>query len=52
MAIHGWINGNGKSDMVLTIVRPSFVVGPSFNNPLARHLKWRFVILPSKNEPL
>jgi UDP-glucose 4-epimerase len=52
MAIHGWINGNGKNDMVLTIVRPCFVMGPGFNNPLARHLKRRFVILPAKNEPL
>jgi len=37
--------------ITVTIVRPSFVVGPGFNDPLARHLRKRFVLMPSKTEP-
>jgi len=37
--------------ITVTIVRPSFVVGPGFNNPLARQLRKRFVLMPSKTEP-
>lgn len=35
----------------VTLVRPSFVVGPGFNDPLARHLRKRFVLLPSNTQP-
>lgn len=35
----------------LTVVRPCFVVGPGFNNPLARHLQKKIVMLPSKTVP-
>lgn len=38
--------------LTVTIVRPSFVVGPGFNDPLARHLRKRFVLMPLKTEPL
>ena len=33
-------------DICFTIVRPCFVVGPGFNNPLARHLCKKIVMLP------
>ncbi|PKL35221.1 MAG: hypothetical protein CVV44_22865 [Spirochaetae bacterium HGW-Spirochaetae-1] len=35
-----------------TILRPSFVVGPGFDNPLARHLRKKLVFLPRKTTPL
>lgn len=38
-------------DITVTIVRPCFVVGPGFNNPMAEHLKKKFVLLPSKTLP-
>jgi UDP-glucose 4-epimerase len=38
-------------DMTVTIVRPCFVVGPGFKNPMAEHLKKKFVMLPSKTLP-
>ncbi len=38
-------------DMIITILRPCFVVGPGFANPLARHLQKPFVLLPSKTAP-
>ena len=38
-------------EITVTIVRPCFVVGPGFKNPLAEHLKKKFVILPSKTLP-
>jgi len=31
----------------VSILRPSFVAGPVFDNPLARHMKKKFVLLPS-----
>ena len=37
---------------MLTILRACFVVGPAFDNPLARYLRKRFVFLPAKTEPL
>lgn len=37
--------------IVVTIIRPSFVVGPGFDDPLARHLKKRIVLLPSNTQP-
>lgn len=38
-------------DMVVTILRPCFVVGPGFNNPLARHLQKPIVLLPVRTAP-
>jgi len=38
-------------EMVVTILRPCFVVGPGFANPLARHLQKPFVFLPTKTAP-
>jgi UDP-glucose 4-epimerase len=35
----------------VSIVRPSFVAGPVFDNPLARHMKKKFVLLPSSSTP-
>ena len=37
--------------LIVTIVRPSFVVGPGFDDPLARHLRKKFVLLPSNSRP-
>jgi UDP-glucose 4-epimerase len=34
-----------------TVIRPSFVVGPGFNDPLARHVRKRIVPMPSKTHP-
>ncbi|MFA6009395.1 MAG: NAD-dependent epimerase/dehydratase family protein [Desulfobacteraceae bacterium] len=38
-------------DIAVTIVRPCFVVGPGFKNPLAEHLKKKLVLLPSNTRP-
>jgi len=35
----------------LTVVRPCFVVGPGFDNPLSRHLLKKIVMLPSDGLP-
>jgi len=35
----------------VSILRPSFVAGPVFDNPLARHMKKRFVLLPCATTP-
>ncbi len=32
----------------LTVIRPCFVAGPGFDNPLARHLQKKVVMMPSK----
>jgi UDP-glucose 4-epimerase len=37
--------------MTVTIVRPCFVVGPGFKNPMAEHLKKKFVMLPLNTLP-
>lgn len=42
---------SGHPDMRVSIVRPCFVVGPGFKNPLAEHLKKKFVMLPSNSLP-
>ncbi len=42
---------SGHPEMVVTILRPCFVVGPGFANPMARHLQKSFVLLPSKTAP-
>jgi len=44
-----FIRNNPSID--LTILRPCFVVGPGFDNPLARHLKKKFVLLPNNHKP-
>ena len=43
---------SSNPDIVVIIVRPSFVVGPGFNDPLARHLRKRFVLMLSNTQPL
>jgi len=35
----------------VSILRPSFVAGTVFDNPLARHMKKKFVLLPSATKP-
>ncbi len=50
LAIPVWLKGN--QDMRLTILRPCFVVGPGFNNPLARYLRKKIVPLPRRTEAL
>lgn len=38
-------------EICLTIIRPCFVVGAGFDNPLSQHLKRKIVILPRKTVP-
>jgi len=38
--------------MAITILRPCFVVGPGFANPLATHLKKKVVLCPSPSSPM
>ncbi len=38
--------------IAVTILRPCFVVGPGFNNPLARYLQKKMVILPKETSPM
>ena len=33
------------------MIRPCFVVGPGFDNPLARHLQKKIVMMPSRTAP-
>lgn len=40
---------NNNPDICLTIIRPCFVVGPGFDNPLSRHLTKKIVMMPSKS---
>jgi UDP-glucose 4-epimerase len=35
----------------LAVIRPCFVVGPGFDNPLSRHLRKKIVMLPSDTAP-
>ncbi|MBI9085282.1 MAG: NAD-dependent epimerase/dehydratase family protein [Desulfobacterales bacterium] len=39
-------------EISVTVLRPCFVVGPGFNNPLATHLKKRFVLCPRPSAPM
>ncbi|MBN1362273.1 MAG: NAD-dependent epimerase/dehydratase family protein [Sedimentisphaerales bacterium] len=39
-------------DVAVTVLRPSFIVGPGFADPLAAHLRKRVVILPRRTQPL
>ncbi|MEN6474853.1 MAG: SDR family oxidoreductase [Syntrophaceae bacterium] len=50
LAIPLWLKDN--QTMRLTILRPCFVVGPGFDNPLARYLQKKIVVLPRRTEPL
>jgi UDP-glucose 4-epimerase len=38
-------------EIALTVIRPCFVVGPGFDNPLSRHLQKKIVMVPSKAVP-
>lgn len=38
-------------DVCLTIIRPSFVVGPGWDNPLAWHLRKKVTMLPQDTAP-
>ncbi|MBN1534345.1 MAG: NAD-dependent epimerase/dehydratase family protein [Spirochaetes bacterium] len=50
MMIDGIAKGDGG--MKITVLRPCFVVGPGFRNPLAQYLQKRIVILPRRTEDL
>jgi UDP-glucose 4-epimerase len=43
--------GRDHPEIRLTVVRPCFVVGPGFNNPLTDHLRKKVVPLPSERAP-
>ncbi len=50
MAIPEWMKDS--SGMSLTILRPCFVVGPGFDNPMSRYLRKKIVFLPFHTEPI
>lgn len=39
-------------EIAFTILRPCFVVGPGFDNPLARYIRKKIVPVPIRTEPL
>lgn len=41
---------NANPDIVGTIIRPAFVIGPGWNDPLSRHLRKKLVLLPSNTK--
>jgi len=47
--IREFIRGHPEIDV--TVLRPCFVVGPGFDNPLSRYLRKRFVFLPRETAP-
>ena len=51
--VEAWMKDFEKdhSDILLTTIRPCFVVGPGFTNPLARHLCKKICILPCETAP-
>ena len=51
--IEAWMRGfeEDNPDILFTTVRPCFVVGPGFTNPLARHLAKKICILPLETAP-
>jgi len=51
--IAGWMKDFEKKypDIFLTTIRPCFVVGPGFTNPLARHICKKICILPRETAP-
>ncbi|MBA4367464.1 MAG: hypothetical protein C0403_07480 [Desulfobacterium sp.] len=38
-------------EIIATILRPCFVIGPGINNPFSRHLRKKFVLLPCNTQP-
>ncbi len=38
-------------EIAISIIRPAFVVGPGFDDPLARHLRKKVVLLPRNTPP-
>jgi UDP-glucose 4-epimerase len=51
--LEDWARGFEKEnpDISFTIIRPCFVVGPGFTNPMAKHLCKKVCILPWKTAP-
>jgi len=51
--LEGWAGNfeQANPDISLCVIRPCFVVGPGFTNPLARHLCKKICILPCKTAP-
>ncbi len=51
--IEAWMRGFEKEnpEILFTTIRPCFVVGPGFTNPLARHLAKKICILPLETAP-
>jgi UDP-glucose 4-epimerase len=43
---------NDHSDIAVTILRPCYVVGPGFDNPMSNYLKKPLVLLPKKTAPM
>lgn len=43
--------GSAHPDIAVSIVRPCFVVGPGFNNPMAEYLQKKLVMMPAKALP-
>ena len=43
--------GQEHPEVGLIVIRPSFVAGPGFDNPLARHVQKKIVLMPSKTAP-
>jgi UDP-glucose 4-epimerase len=41
---------SANPDIVGTVIRPAFVVGPGWNDPLSRHLRKKLVLLPSNTQ--
>ncbi len=50
MAIREWMKDSNGINLI--ILRPCFVVGPGFDNPLSRYLRKKIVILPFHTEPM
>ncbi|NOY69448.1 MAG: NAD-dependent epimerase/dehydratase family protein [Deltaproteobacteria bacterium] len=38
-------------EIMVTILRPCFVIGPAINNPFSRHLRKKFVLMPYNTQP-
>lgn len=51
--IEGWMKDFEKANpgTGIVVIRPCFVVGPGFSNPLARHICKKIVILPTNPVP-
>jgi UDP-glucose 4-epimerase len=50
IAIPEWMKDS--DGMSLIILRPCFVIGPGFDNPLSRYLRKKIVFLPFHTEPM